>query len=261
MEMDSAKWAAESQRMLQTPEGEIAGGWFPWALREAVQYAGHHTSASKAQAFYAGLSEDLNRAFDEGTLPKDDTPIFFGFRLSGDVLIGAIKQIPNAIVKTVSFETCEPFPFLSEEPLTGVFMFQHFTGSRTAASRTISSTLPSYDKGTKLSVRHSLWQCYRSVYPWLFLAGMIGFILSTYLSFVRRKLPALFIVCCGLFLTFMTLSSVLCLIHVTSFPALLPLYFAPMYPLVILFPILSIYLSLQMVMSKTGREDKADAIG
>ncbi len=42
----------------------FAGGWFVWALRDAVRDAGYYHSAPEAQAFYARLATEVNAACD-----------------------------------------------------------------------------------------------------------------------------------------------------------------------------------------------------
>jgi hypothetical protein len=64
-------WFVISSRMLTLPpeaEGEIPGFWFLWALRDAVQEAGHSNTGAEALAFYARLAEEINAACAEGRL-------------------------------------------------------------------------------------------------------------------------------------------------------------------------------------------------
>ncbi len=63
-------WANESCQYghpIPCPD-EIAGGWFMFALREAVARAGHYESATKARAYYARVATELNGACDDGRL-------------------------------------------------------------------------------------------------------------------------------------------------------------------------------------------------
>ena len=46
----------------------IHGGWFMWALREAVAAAGHYSSAADARAFYERLAAEINSACDVGRI-------------------------------------------------------------------------------------------------------------------------------------------------------------------------------------------------
>jgi len=61
--------ASESVTHLDPKRREIAGGWFMWALRDAVHDAGHAHSAREALAFYARLADEVNAACDDGRLP------------------------------------------------------------------------------------------------------------------------------------------------------------------------------------------------
>jgi hypothetical protein len=44
------------------------GGWFMWALREAVVAAGHYSSARDASAYYERLAAEINAACDAGRI-------------------------------------------------------------------------------------------------------------------------------------------------------------------------------------------------
>ena len=49
-------------------EGEIVGGCFMWALREAVARAGHHASGEQAMAYYRQVAQDIDAACAHGKL-------------------------------------------------------------------------------------------------------------------------------------------------------------------------------------------------
>jgi hypothetical protein len=48
--------------------GDIAGGWFQWALRDAVAGRGHYASPRAAEAFYARLAGEVEAACRSGEL-------------------------------------------------------------------------------------------------------------------------------------------------------------------------------------------------
>ena len=60
----ATKWGAEGESLLPDYQGEIAGGWFVWALRDAVAAAGHYRSAQSARNFYSALGAGVNAACD-----------------------------------------------------------------------------------------------------------------------------------------------------------------------------------------------------
>lgn len=69
--------ASSGHTGLDATQREIAGGWFMWALRDAVAAAGHAGSARDALAFYGRIADEVNRACDEDRLgavrPRRDT--------------------------------------------------------------------------------------------------------------------------------------------------------------------------------------------
>jgi len=48
--------------------GDFAGGWFLWALRDAVHSVGGYETASSAARFYRDLAREVRQACDEGRL-------------------------------------------------------------------------------------------------------------------------------------------------------------------------------------------------
>jgi hypothetical protein len=56
------------RRWITKYRDEIPGGWFMWALRDAVADAGHGTSGAEAMSFYRGMAEQINSACDAGRI-------------------------------------------------------------------------------------------------------------------------------------------------------------------------------------------------
>lgn len=73
------EWAVSSEFVTGHPadDREIGGGWFLWALRDAVIAARHPRTAREALDFYDRIATEVNRACDDGrlgaTLPRRDT--------------------------------------------------------------------------------------------------------------------------------------------------------------------------------------------
>lgn len=74
-----AGWAGACVGLTGHPseDREIAGGWFMWALRDAVVATGHAHSAREALDFYAQIAAEVNRACDAGLVgpvhPRHDS--------------------------------------------------------------------------------------------------------------------------------------------------------------------------------------------
>lgn len=69
--------------------GDYAGGWFMWALRDAVAAVGGYASAPEADAFYRQLADEVDRACDDGRLNCVCN------------VVGLMPQVTNAQWKTL----------------------------------------------------------------------------------------------------------------------------------------------------------------
>ena len=75
-ELGQAWRAIGCEQTRTTPCPEILSGWFMWALRDAVQAAGHYQTAPQAAAFYRQLATQINTACDQSPgecLPRRQT--------------------------------------------------------------------------------------------------------------------------------------------------------------------------------------------
>jgi hypothetical protein len=63
------RYAGYSLEYYDLPRGEIAGGWFCWAVRDAAAEAGHCGSAEQSEAFYWKIAGELGAAAADGKLP------------------------------------------------------------------------------------------------------------------------------------------------------------------------------------------------
>jgi hypothetical protein len=82
-------------RVLPATCGDIAGGWFIWALRDAAAHAGHYRAPGEASAFFGRLASEVNEACRSGQLSCRGSAIPYMPRLSWL----QIKQIPQRIAE------------------------------------------------------------------------------------------------------------------------------------------------------------------
>ncbi|MFC5527005.1 hypothetical protein ACFPPA_14795 [Rhodanobacter ginsengisoli] len=83
--------------------GDIAGGWFMWALRDAVFTRGYYASPVKAAAFYRKLTAEVIRACGNHRLTCSTSPIALLPHISADQwrklpasLLSGARQITDA---------------------------------------------------------------------------------------------------------------------------------------------------------------------
>lgn len=70
MEASMNAWAHNDRH---GEDNQVEDGWFFWALRGAVSDAGYYSDAKTANAFYKAVSEEIEKALDEGKLERQAT--------------------------------------------------------------------------------------------------------------------------------------------------------------------------------------------
>ncbi len=73
--------------------GDYAGGWFMWALRDAVAWAGHYKTPQDANAYYLRLSAEVQAACNDRRLSCHASRLPFVPELSADDL----KDLPDKL--------------------------------------------------------------------------------------------------------------------------------------------------------------------
>lgn len=61
-------WEVHGCGIIPSTCGEIAGGWFLWALRDAAAAAGHYSSPNEASVFFGKLADEISAACASGKL-------------------------------------------------------------------------------------------------------------------------------------------------------------------------------------------------
>jgi hypothetical protein len=79
--------------------GDYAGGWFAWALRDAVAQRGYYEDARLANQFYDDVNRELEAACSIGTLDCQARQIPLVPRISAD----AIGRVAGSLAEAVAF--------------------------------------------------------------------------------------------------------------------------------------------------------------
>lgn len=87
---------------------EITGGYFHWALIDAVALNGYYHDAKIADEYYIGLAEEINELCDQGIIQgrenkRISNTCYFDFK----DIINVIKKVPNTIKYQYSFSDVE----------------------------------------------------------------------------------------------------------------------------------------------------------
>lgn len=104
---------------------DIGGGWFLWALRDAVSLAGHYTSGADARAFYIRLSSEIDAACDAGTIKcrRKTNNVFPAVRLSEIPAISATFVSGFQLLADFGNLDLNPWKVITSGALRGDYTF------------------------------------------------------------------------------------------------------------------------------------------
>jgi hypothetical protein len=87
--------------------GDYAGGWFAWALRDAVASKGHYKNSVKAAEFYNNITKEIETACDIGSIRCRANPI----SLMPNITMTQLKELPGKIVEAIKLAMVQlPMP-------------------------------------------------------------------------------------------------------------------------------------------------------
>ncbi len=218
---------------LEAETHEIGGGWFMWALRDAVALAGHAKSGGDAMRFYGRLAEEVNEACDRGRIAADGRRSGFLPPLSRLDLPLATKTAlaSGRIFCTLADISVVPPP--SVGPPATLELFQALTRGRLSPVAD-GPRLPRPQRRLD-HVRVAILAGIAEVYRWLIVptgaAALGAFLFFSTQQIWRWKFSALLALNFGFLAAIGSLLLIGTLVTVTSFPANHPGNFSAAYPL------------------------------
>ena len=219
---------------------EIGGGWFMWALRQAVQAAGHAQNARDALDFYTRIAWEVNLACDDGALPAG--PRRSGFQPPWQP--GQMAQLmPTLVAFADYFTTFRHFSAYSPGSLGSRSELDYFRDlsrmklSPPVEARGYQYSLPEQDAldGAKLALLQFIGKGLRKVLCVLAYASLGVWLLRGVELAWRRQLTYPFVLAVAALGGCAACLTICALVQVTSFPTLDIAYLAPAYPLLLLF--------------------------
>jgi hypothetical protein len=226
-------WAALGTSLTGRPreDREIAGGWFVWALRDAVHAAGDCPDAGSALRFYRRLADEVNAACDDGRL--DSRPRRSGFLSPWDEsyrgpLLAAFQRGAVFLTRFDQFYA-RPGPSTGDEQ--GLELFRAITRARLSPTE---GNPPAYTatQRAQLRVLEGIGRGYQAAHPFLLWAAFAGTLLLAAWPGRDERRPLLALQAALAGTVILTLAAI-ALIHVSSFPALITGYFHGSYPLML----------------------------
>lgn len=224
-------WAAISASVTgKAPdERQIGGGWWMWALRDAVAASGHARNAGKAHAFYRAMADELNAACDAGRLPAGPRRSgFLPLWREGQKLTVArtIGEFADFVVSFKRFSAHSP---ASEGDDASLAIFRRMTGGALAPET------PGFLATARIDTLQVIGKTLRHVLFWLFVAAQLVAAVRVVQVVRRRNCTFPLTLAAAAWGGALVYISIQAIIHVTSFPVLVISSFASAYPLVPLF--------------------------
>ena len=239
-------WAGASAYVTKLPaeERQVGGGWLMWALRDCVVAAGYGHSAREALDFYRRTADEINAACDAGRLPA--YPRRSGFMprwrdgQAGD-LARTFLQFADFTVSFRSFSVLTPLSIGDRDQL---LLFHDLTRDDISSS-VQAPAMPLENQEAlnrvKLGLLQSIGALLRPVILVLFFVASLLSLVRLVQSIRHRQFTFPFILAVAALgggFAYLLLNA---LVQVTSFPVTAVSTFGPIYPLILVFIIATLW--------------------
>jgi hypothetical protein len=219
--------------------GEIGGGWFMWALREAVSRAGYHSSGTRAMAYYGRVAREIDAACTEGKLeclPARATMMApWRHQFNRPFLETMAKAVPFF----ASFAGVTPTTVPSRGTPASLALFRDLTHDRLAPIGSLAGSGTTGINAFKIGVLQAWVTVFQKTMPILAALALAAFFLKVFLDLKQRAPSDFLIIQTALLGAIFARLTILSIIEVTAFPGIDPLYLSSAYPLLIVFTFLA----------------------
>jgi len=234
-------WAAHACDPAQGPCVDIRGGWFPWALREAAESAGHFSSLSETKRYFTQVADEIGRACGHAFKCRGKS-----FGMLPVLTHEDLRMLPDALWRSVEI-TAYQLPVEYPSASTGT------PAQRDAMSRTVGRPFatPTAAQGFTghegwVELRAKAADVYRILTPVLAVLGLVGLAVTLvgWRGNRHRKLTWIAIAFYGMYASRILL---IALAEATSFSAARPQYLGPAYLLLDLGCLVSLAVAVDVV--------------
>ncbi len=228
-------WEDASAMFYPQYKGEIAGGWFMWAFRDAVADAGYYSNGDVAMGYYSRLANEVNTACSQGKLSCVKSTDSMIPPLNKHYVRPFISTLGQSFSYLLGFKEYNPIPANVSGSIDSTSLI---------SSITHEPATNSYSRARVQSLTN-IGSIYQVLFPVLTYLSVIAFILM--LFFKRSYKDPLFIIAGLVGMTTIVGTVIIALLTVTTFPAISTLYFSSTYPFLIIFDVLSLALAIKFV--------------
>jgi hypothetical protein len=181
--------------------GDYAGGWFMWALRDAVADAGGYKDPRDAIAFYRRMAAEINLACRKGQLTCRYSPFS---QLPPAISENVTKTLSalSDVMARISLVTPLPLdPAASEGGSVPIYLAASFLRVKMISPRGSASddvVISRWGRGALVEaaarIQRGAREYFNSIWPALVLAGGVAIALATLLSIRRRRVQPLMLI-------------------------------------------------------------------
>lgn len=210
---------------------DYESGWFPFALRTAVERAGYYKNATTASKYYNALANEVNTACDKGRLSCHSARMHSLMNLPTKASISPwTSNIKTAFSFLLLLPIKDNITHPAVEKTPEMDQMAQYYGVR---------YLPSESEGlakTRTTLLNAIYLLYRSVNALLFCVSVLILVGATIIGIKHRKPDWKILTVSWLLLGAILMRLVmLAYVHTVSFPTTANIYYEPLYVLMFLF--------------------------
>ena len=199
-------------------QGEILGGWFVWAFRDAVSLAGHYDHGRYPEAYYARLAQEVNAACESGQLEcyagRATLVPVWQWEYVGPIM----RDMGSRLLRVMWFQKLEMRPIQSQGPKDSLGAFRDVTHEETMGPDETAETLPRQQawRLKRYAALNMITQLYQWSMPLLIVTSIMAYVWSSVRWLRERGQPGWWLTQTALFLLLVPRLFIIAMIHTTS---------------------------------------------
>lgn len=223
-------WGRVGCRVYPSTCGDIAGGWFVWALRDAAASRGYYRSPDAAAMYFERLTNEIRDACDRGRLRCGSSVVPFMPQVSSTQL----HAIPATTLRAIELLTfVHSPPRLDRVPSNTNARIDDLLGHPLRTPQLATGTTP-VDPSADLiqELRKWLIAAYGVLLPLLGGIGLAAWLVGLAQVVTKRaQVTAPLVIASALWVMVATRIAVVVLVDISAFPAINQRYLIAAYPL------------------------------
>lgn len=230
-------WAIVSRQYIPTmPEGEIAYGWFQWALIDAVNWAGYDTPP-KAQAFYARLASEIEAARAAGKLKWRTAQYGLVPAWHNELRWPLLDSFQKGVRTTADFAdmSFEQRPSLGPDLPKRLATIQRMTNTPLAVVLWPGEAVRVEPNEPRLRAMLGIHSVYAAAGQYLFGAAALAWLFLLFIQIRKRRPSVLWILAGGVAAAALVRVLLLAYLHAAAFPTINATYLLAIHPMFLLF--------------------------